>query len=157
MPREVIRIRPPVFSGVRVTRALVLCVCFVDRCLSFCPFSFGHCVVCPSLIYGFWWPLSVFKLLWPKEKGQKDKQRSTKHTHKTKDRVTWTPLKTGTELRCSTRVRSSCSTSGPCRVTLVANPVEFWKCFDSVVFYDFHFILSCLNLFVSSHSQDTEE
>jgi hypothetical protein len=30
---------------------------------------------------------------WPKEKGQKDKQRSTKHTHKTKDRVTRTPLK----------------------------------------------------------------
>jgi hypothetical protein len=26
----------PVFSGVRVTRSLVLCVCFVDRCLSFC-------------------------------------------------------------------------------------------------------------------------
>ena len=25
---------PPVFSGVRVTRSLVLCVCFVDRCLS---------------------------------------------------------------------------------------------------------------------------
>jgi hypothetical protein len=25
---------------------------------------------------------------WPKEKVQKDKQRSTKHTHKTKDRVT---------------------------------------------------------------------
>ena len=31
---------------------------------------------------------------WPKEKVQKDKQRSTKHTHKTKDRVTRTPLKT---------------------------------------------------------------
>jgi hypothetical protein len=29
---------------------------------------------------------------WPKEKVQKDKQRSTKHTYKTKDR---TPLKTG--------------------------------------------------------------
>jgi hypothetical protein len=29
---------PLVFSGVRVTRSLVLCVCFVDRCLSFCPF-----------------------------------------------------------------------------------------------------------------------
>ena len=28
-----------------------------------------------------------------KEKGQKDKQRSTKHTHKTKDRVTRIPLK----------------------------------------------------------------
>ena len=26
---------PPVFSGVRVTRSLVLFVCFVDRCLSF--------------------------------------------------------------------------------------------------------------------------
>ena len=30
-----------------------------------------------------------------KEKAQKDKQRTTKHTHKTKDRVTRTPLKTG--------------------------------------------------------------
>jgi hypothetical protein len=27
---------------------LVLCLCFVDRCLSCCPFSFGHCVVCSS-------------------------------------------------------------------------------------------------------------
>jgi len=32
---------------------------------------------------------------WPKEKAQKDKQRSTKYTLKTKDRVTRTPLKTG--------------------------------------------------------------
>ena len=32
---------------------------------------------------------------WPKEKVQKDKQRSTKHTHKTKDRVRRTPLKQG--------------------------------------------------------------
>jgi hypothetical protein len=32
---------------------------------------------------------------WPKEKVQKDKQRSTKHTYKTKDRVTRTPQKTG--------------------------------------------------------------
>ena len=31
-------------------------------------------------------------LLYP---SQKDKQRSTKHTYKTKDRVTRTPLKTG--------------------------------------------------------------
>ena len=30
---------------------------------------------------------------WPKEKVQKDKQRSTKHTHKPKDRVTRTPVK----------------------------------------------------------------
>jgi hypothetical protein len=31
---------------------------------------------------------------WPKEKIEMDKQRSTKHTHKTKDRVTQIPLKT---------------------------------------------------------------
>ena len=47
---------PPPISGVCVTRSLVLYVCFVDRCLSFCTFSFGHCVVCSS-IYGFWLPL----------------------------------------------------------------------------------------------------
>ena len=56
---------PPVFSEVRVTRTLVLCVCFVDRCLSFCTFSFGHCVVCSS-IYGFWLPLQtlLIVILW---------------------------------------------------------------------------------------------
>jgi hypothetical protein len=47
----------PVFSGVRVTRSLVLCIYFVDRCLSLCTFSFGQCVVCSSSVYGFWWLL----------------------------------------------------------------------------------------------------
>ena len=56
-------ISPPVFSGVPVTRSLVLCVCFVDRCLSFCSFSFGHCVVCSSSIYGFWLSLLYLKTL----------------------------------------------------------------------------------------------
>ena len=36
---------------------------------------------------------------WPKEKIQKEKIRSTKHAHETKDRITRTPLKTGCELR----------------------------------------------------------
>jgi len=45
-----------VFSGVHVIRSLVLCVCFVDRCLSVCTFPFGHCVVWSS-IYGFRLPL----------------------------------------------------------------------------------------------------
>ena len=54
---------PPVFSEVRVTRSLVLCVCFVDRCLSSCTFSFGHCVICSSSIYGFWLHLSYFQTL----------------------------------------------------------------------------------------------
>jgi hypothetical protein len=60
---------------------------------------------------------------WPKEKVQKDKQRFTNHTYKTKDRVTRTPLKTGGELGCSGRVGSSCSTNGTRRVNLVTNPV----------------------------------
>ena len=56
---------------------------------------------------------------WPKEKVQKDKQRSTKHTHKTKDRVTNTnPTKTGGELMCSGIVGISCSTSDIRRVNL---------------------------------------
>ena len=41
---------------------------------------------------------------------EKDKQRSTKHTYKNKDRVARTQLKTGDELRCSGRVGSSCGT-----------------------------------------------
>ena len=44
-----------VFSGVRITRSLVLCVCFVDRWLSFCSFSFGHCIVYSFSIYRFWY------------------------------------------------------------------------------------------------------
>ena len=50
---------------------------------------------------------------WPKEKVQKDNQRSTKHT----DRIT------GGELMCSGMVSSYCSTSGTRRVNLVTNPV----------------------------------
>ena len=42
---------PPVFSGVHVTRSLVVCVCFVDRCLSLCTFSFRHCIVCSWAIW----------------------------------------------------------------------------------------------------------
>ena len=45
-----------VFSEIRVTRSLVLCVCFVNRYSSFYPFSFDRCVVCPFL------PFGIFKL-----------------------------------------------------------------------------------------------
>jgi hypothetical protein len=95
---------PPVFSGVRVTWSLVLCVWFVDRCLSFCTFSFSHCVVYSSSIYGFWLSRWYLQTLLIKQ-------------------VTRTPLKTGGELRFSRRVNSSCSTSGTRRVNLVTNPV----------------------------------
>ena len=52
----------PVYSGVRVTRSLALYVCFVGLWLSFCTFSFGHCVVCSSK-YGFWLPLLYLQTL----------------------------------------------------------------------------------------------
>ena len=48
-----------IFSGLRVTQSLVLCVCFVDRCLSFCPFPFGHCIVCPPSDSKY--PFGIFK------------------------------------------------------------------------------------------------
>jgi hypothetical protein len=87
----------PVFIGVRITRSLVLCVCFVDHCLSFCHFSFGHCVVLSPSIYGFWLPLWYLQ--------------------------TPLPLKTGGDLGCFGRVGSSCSTSGTSRINLATHLV----------------------------------
>ena len=80
---------PPVYRGVRVTRSFVLYVCFVDRCLSFCTFSFGHCVVWSSSIYGFWLPIWYLQILqtlqWPKEKRtNNDLQHITQKTKDTK-------------------------------------------------------------------------
>ena len=54
---------PPVFSGARVTRSVVLYVSYEDHRLSFCIFSFGHCVVWSSSIYGFWLPLWYLQAL----------------------------------------------------------------------------------------------
>ena len=52
---------------------------------------------------------------------QKDKQRSTKHTYKTKDRVTRTPLKTGGELRCF--IAGSANISLPIPIVLLLIPL----------------------------------
>jgi hypothetical protein len=43
---------PPIFSGVLVARSLVFVYCFVDRCLSVCPFYFRQVYYVAS-IYGF--------------------------------------------------------------------------------------------------------
>ena len=51
---------------------------------------------------------------WPTEKY---KQRSTRHTQKTRG-----------EIRCSGRVSTSCSTSGTSRVNLVTNPLISHEC-----------------------------
>ena len=58
-----------------------------------------------------------------KAKAQNDKQRPTKHTHKTKQRVARTLLKSGDELRYSRRISSSYSPSDNLRVYLVTNSV----------------------------------
>jgi len=52
----------PVFCGVRATQCLVLSVCFVDRCLSFWVFSFGHCIVCSFSITASDYLFAIFKL-----------------------------------------------------------------------------------------------
>jgi hypothetical protein len=38
----------PFFSVIKVTRSLVLCICFVDP---FCPLFLGHCVLCQLAIF----------------------------------------------------------------------------------------------------------
>ena len=60
----------------------------------------------------------------PSENVQK---RSVKHTYKTKDRVTRTPIKTGDEVMCFGRVNNSCSTSDTRRVNLVTNVVVSYE------------------------------
>jgi len=60
---------------------------------------------------------------WPNEKGQKDKQRSTKHYTENYRSSNTNPTKTGVKRRCSGRVSSFSSTSGTRRVNLVTNPV----------------------------------
>jgi hypothetical protein len=59
-----------------------------------------HFAFCARRVWRYHWGnqnpfIEEQTIQWPKEKVQKDKQRSTKHTYKTKDRVTRTPLKTG--------------------------------------------------------------
>jgi hypothetical protein len=53
---------------------------------------------------------------------------------KTKDRVTRTSLKTGSELWCSGRVSRSCPTCGISRVTLVTNTEIYFACQIQVKF-----------------------
>ena len=57
---------PPVFSGVRVTRSLVLYVCFVDRCLSFLLFLEAIVLSIPLSVHLRYtdsdYPFGIFKL-----------------------------------------------------------------------------------------------
>ena len=82
-----------------------------------------------------------------KKKVQNDKQRSIKHTHKTKNRVTRIlQKKNGGELRCSGMVPNSCSISGTRRGNLVTNPVishvweKEWKMLTTSETYPWSFV-----------------
>ena len=65
----------PVLVGFLLLDVLFSVWCFVDRCLSFCPLYFGHCVVWPLIVWSdLWlccltfdcvvWPLIVWSDLW---------------------------------------------------------------------------------------------
>jgi hypothetical protein len=87
-------------------------------------------------------------------KGQKDKQRSTKHTHKTKYRVTRTPLKTWDELRWTGRVSSSCSTMFLLEAASQPTNITWWSSLR-LPYLQSHFYLfkaSCKYLFCLSLS-----
>jgi hypothetical protein len=91
---------------------------------------------------------------------RKSTKGSTKHTYKTKDRITRTPLKTGGKLRCSGRVSSFCSTSGTRRFNLATNKVisrEWGK--DREVFttsgtYPWSFVTQIFHSSQPSHGGD---
>jgi hypothetical protein len=57
------------------------------------------------------------------KKMYKGTNNDIQNKHKTKDRVTFNPLKTAGELRCSGRISSSCSNSDTRCVNLVTNQV----------------------------------
>lgn len=66
LPFRITRVQrtTPIFSGVRITRSLVLfviCKYVVDHCLSFR--CFGYCIVCSSSICIFGLPLSYLQKL----------------------------------------------------------------------------------------------
>ena len=93
-------------------RCLCLFECSGVRHILLCVFALFFFVLCGLCCQFLWivpfWLTLWYSLMfiqnpyieeqttqWPKEKVQKDEQRSTKHTHKTKDRVRRIPLKTG--------------------------------------------------------------
>jgi hypothetical protein len=84
-----------------------VCMCVRTCCLVSCILC-CHFNICINhyidwnyvFIYVFWSNHKPYieeeqRTQWPKVKVQKDKQQSTKHTHKTKDQVRQTPLKPG--------------------------------------------------------------
>jgi hypothetical protein len=109
-------------------RKLSLCVNEEVRWLSCCPrytfpFNMTQCILRQEFEDTKWIIRNRISKKNFQEKAQKDKQRSTKNTHETKDRVTRIPLQIECELKWFGRVSSSCSTSETRRVNIVINSV----------------------------------
>ena len=52
------------FSGAGVTHSFSFSMLyFIDHCLSLCPFSFDHCIICHSSACGFWLPQTSYRSL----------------------------------------------------------------------------------------------
>ena len=86
---------PPIFSGVRVTRSLVFDQMFCRSLfvlLYFCTFSFGHCIVRSSSIYGFRLPLCYHQTLLErkqKTQWQKEEEQTTQWQKEEEQKTQW--------------------------------------------------------------------
>ena len=56
---------PWVLVGFLLLKLYFSTLCFVDNCLTFCPFSFGYYIFCPSSTYEIWFPLYIQTFLMP--------------------------------------------------------------------------------------------
>jgi hypothetical protein len=94
------------------------------------------CMLCIQLVQQRFTSIKIYMYIQHNDQKKKDKQRSTKHTHKIKERATQTPLKTGDELRWFRCVSNSCSIGGTHHQTLLA----YKKC---KILYWFYRLLAC--------------
>ena len=90
---------PPVFSGVRVTRSLVLWVCFVDRCLSFfswplrCLFFFELRILITPLVSScnkmslYYFPVTNSEYFWYIKFGTEHKWHGISHIPKNRSQM----------------------------------------------------------------------
>jgi hypothetical protein len=109
------------------------CLSFFNLRLLMTPLvSFGHCIVCPSSTYGFWWPLwyllSIALSVLLQSTASDDKRKKTtgqttiyKTTHRKPKIKNTNPIKTGSIHWCCGRVSSSCFTYRTRRIILVSS------------------------------------
>jgi hypothetical protein len=100
-------------------QSLLFCA---GHCLSFCPFSFGHCNICTTSIYSFWLPAMIFSNF-SYLRGRWNSFHFILSYYPALDNYSKTQQTAEGEFTCYGKVRSSCSISLNRRVTIVTNPV----------------------------------